>query len=289
MIKLWLKAFRIKHWTKNFFVFAPFLVGPKFGLNEFLFKSLLGVFLFGLMSSAVYLFNDVVDIKSDREHPEKKFRPIASGQIAASTAIWISICLFVMSLIPASFLSITFLIALIVYAINNLLYSFYFKKKTVLDVMSIAFGFVIRTYAGGFIIGIYITNWMAACVFCLALFLGFGKRRSEIEHLMHDSSKVRKVHESYTLPKLNLLLAVSASITIVTYMLYAMAPETFALHGTDRIVFTTPFVIYCVYRYSLKVQETGSGGDPLEIILRDRGFLLAGFLWALSYIALIRL
>lgn len=287
MIKLWLQALRIKHWTKNFFVFAPFLVGPNFGLNEFLFKSLLGVFLFGLMSSAVYLFNDVVDIKSDREHPEKKFRPIASGQISASTAIWISICLLFISLIPASFLSITFLISLIVYAINNLLYSFYFKNKTVLDIMSIAFGFVIRTYAGGFVIGIDITNWMIVCVFCLSLFLGFGKRRSEIEALGHEARNVRKVHESYTIQKLNLLLGVSASITIVVYMLYSMAPETRAIHGTDNLVFTTPFVIYCLYRYLLKVQEKKRGEGPVEIILRDKGFLLAGCLWIISFVFLV--
>lgn len=287
MLKVWIQTLRIKHWIKNFFVIAPFLVGPKFGINEFFLKSLLGVLLFGLMSSAVYIFNDIVDIKSDREHPEKRFRPIASGKISVHTAIWMSIFLSLISITLAYFLNVKFLLALIVYATNNLLYSFYFKNKTVLDVMSLAFGFVIRTYAGGFLIGIYITNWMVASVFCLSLFLGFGKRRSEIEDLAFEATKVRKVHESYTLQKLNLLLGVSASITIVCYMLYSMAPETIALHGTDKIVFTTPFVIYCIYRYSLKVQEKKRGLGPVEIILRDKGFLLAGCLWVVSFMFLI--
>ena len=105
MIKLWLKALRIKHWTKNFFVFAPFLIGPKFGINEFLLKSLAGVVLFGLMSSAIYIFNDVVDIKSDREHPVKKLRPIASGQLAVSSAISVSIILCLITLVLAFFLN----------------------------------------------------------------------------------------------------------------------------------------------------------------------------------------
>lgn len=287
MIKLSLQALRLKHWLKNFFVFAPFLVGPQFGLNEYLFKSLSGVFLFGLMSSAVYLFNDIVDIKSDREHPEKRFRPIASGKISVPTAMCMSVFLFSIPLILAFFLNVNFFLALVAYAANNLLYSFYFKNKTVLDVMSIAFGFVIRTYAGGFVIGIDITNWMIACVFCLSLFLGFGKRRSEIEALGHEARNVRKVHESYTIQKLNLLLGVSASITIVVYMLYSMAPETMAIHGTDKLVFTTPFVIYCLYRYLLKVQEKNRGGGPVEIILRDKGFLLAGCLWIISFVFLV--
>jgi len=287
MTKLWLQALRLQHWLKNFFVFAPFLVGPKFGLNEYLLKSLSGVFLFGLMSSAVYVFNDIVDINSDREHPEKRFRPIASGKISVPTAICMSVVLSSIPLILAFFLNVNFFLALVAYAANNLLYSFYFKNKTVLDIMSIAFGFVIRTYAGGFVIGIDITNWMIVCIFCLSLFLGFGKRRSEIEALGHEARNVRKVHESYTIQKLNLLLGVSASITIVVYMLYSMAPETRAIHGTDNLVFTTPFVIYCIYRYLLKVQEKKRGEGPVEIILRDKGFLLAGCLWIISFVFLV--
>ncbi len=287
MIKLWFHALRIKHWAKNFFVFVPFLIGVKFGFNEYLIKSLAGVFLFCLMSSAVYLFNDIIDIQSDRAHPEKRLRPIASGQIAVPMALSVSISLLFLSLISALFLNVNFLFILVLYAVNNLLYSYYLKKKTVLDVMSIALGFVMRVYAGGFLIGIDITNWLVACVFTLSLFLGFGKRRAEYEDLKSEAAKTRKVHESYTIPKLDILLGISASITIVTYMLYTMAPETEALHGTDKIIFTTPPVVYCIYRYLLKVQEEGRGEGPVEIILKDRGFILAGCLWIISFMFLI--
>lgn len=286
MLKLWVQALRIKHWVKNFFVFIPFLVGTKFGINEFLIKSLGGVLLFGLMSSAVYLFNDIVDIQSDRAHPEKRLRPVASGRITLRLAGLVSIFLALLSFVLAALLDVRFFFILGAYAANNLLYSFYFKKKTVLDVMSIAFGFVLRVYAGGVLIGIDITKWLVVCVFALSLFLGFGKRRSEYEDLKSEATKIRIVHESYTIQKLDLLLGTSAAITIVTYMLYALAPETKALHETDSIVFTTPFVVYCIYRYMLKVQEYKQG-DPVELILRDRGFLLAGLCWIASLMFLV--
>lgn len=285
IIKNWIDALRIKHWIKNFFVFAPFLVGPKFGFNEYLIYSVEGVLLFCLMSSAVYLFNDIVDIKHDREHPKKSLRPIASRHISVRAAGTASVVLAISSIAAAFYLDYRFALLLIAYAANNILYSFYLKKKTVLDVMSIAIGFVIRVYAGGFIIGIEITKWLVACVFTLSLFLGFGKRRLEFEVIKENAVKVREVMESYTIQKLNILLGISASITIVTYMLYTMAPETKVVQGTDKLIFTTPFVVYGIYRYLLKVQE-GRHSGPVELMLKDRGFLLAGFLWIITFLLL---
>lgn len=282
----WFEALKINHWIKNFFVLAPFLASQKFGVNEFLLRALEGVVVFSVMSSAVYLFNDCVDVKSDLEHPRKKLRPIASGQISIALALVTSILLATASVVLAALLDLRFLTVLILYAVNNILYSFFLKHKTVIDVMSIAFGFVLRAYAGGFLIGIEITKWLVACVFAVSLFFGFGKRRSEYEDMQADSFKVRSVHISYSIPKLDLLLGISAGITIVTYMLYSLAPETKAVHGTDNIIFTTPLVVYCVYRYVLKAQERKRGG-PVEIILKDKAFILAGILWGVSYVAII--
>lgn len=286
MLKLWFEALKIKHWIKNFFVFVPFLASKKFGLNEYLLYASEGVLLFGLMSSAVYLFNDCADIASDREHPKKKSRPIASGRIPVGLALTVSAALAAASLVMAFFLDFRFLAVLAVYALNNILYSYYLKHKTVADVMSISLGFVLRAYGGGFLIGVEITKWLVACVFTLSLLFGFGKRRAEYEDLKEGSARARKVQESYSVQKLNLLLGISASITIVTYMLYTIAPETKALHGTDNIIFTTPFVVYGVYRYLLKVQEEKRGG-PVEIILKDRAFMLAGILWLITYLAVV--
>jgi len=277
-ILIWLKALRIKHWTKTFFVVAPFLVGPRFGVNQYLVRALAGAIVFGLFSSAVYLFNDIKDVRSDRLHPIKRARPIASGQISIRAATGVGSGLVLLSLGAALYLDVRVFVVLLAYGANNVAYSLFLKEKTVIDILSIAAGFVLRTLAGGYLVDVDITNWLVASVFALSVMMGFGKRRAEYEGLHEEARTVRVVHGSYTIPKLDLLLGISASITIVTYMLYSMAPDTIAIHGTDKLILTTPFVVYCVYRYTLKVQEVG-GDDPVELILKDRGFTLAGISW----------
>jgi 4-hydroxybenzoate polyprenyltransferase len=240
------------------------------------------------MSSAVYLLNDIMDLESDRLHPEKRKRPMAAGQISVRAGVAVSLLLAAVSLAVGSMFDFRFLLVLMAYAANNLMYSFYLKKKTVLDVMSIAIGFVARVYGGGFIIDIEITKWLVASVFALSLFIGFGKRRAEYQDLKSEAVRVRKVHESYTVQKLDILMGTSAAFTIVTYMLYSLAPETKALHGTENIIFTTPFVVYCIYRFMLKVQEERHG-DTVEIMLRDKGFLIGGSMWILSLMLIVHL
>lgn len=282
----WRQSIRVRHWIKNFFVLIPFLMGKKFGFNDPLLRAVAGTLIFCALSSATYLFNDIVDRKSDVLHPKKRFRPIAAGEITVPSAASASLLLAIVSLSCALLLDRRFLVVLLLYVVNNVLYSFFLKEKTVLDVMSIAVGFVLRVYAGGFIVGIEITKWLVACVFALSLFIGFGKRRSEYEDLKTEATRIRKVHESYSVQKLDLLLGTSAAFTIVTYMLYSLAPETKALHGTDNIIFTTPLVVYCIYRFMLKVQEERHG-DPVEVMMKDRGFLVAGTMWLVSILAII--
>jgi 4-hydroxybenzoate polyprenyltransferase len=238
------------------------------------------------MSSAVYLLNDIVDMRADQKHPVKQHRPIASGRISPVLAGGVCAGMVILSLLGAIFLGLPFAVLLCLYAANNLLYSFFLKNKTVLDVMSIAIGFVMRIYAGGFLVDVEVSKWLVICVFSLSLMIGFGKRRSELEDLGEAARWTRIVNESYSIPKLNVLLGSSASITIMAYMLYAVSPETVILHGTDRIIFTTPFVVYCIYRFMLKVQEE-ERGEPVELILKDRGFVFAGLLWLVSILYLV--
>lgn len=286
-IGAWIRAIRLKHWTKNFFVLAPFLLSPRFGVNEYLVRASIAVALFGLLASAVYLVNDVRDMESDRLHPKKRHRPIPSGRISVRSALMVAGIFAVSAFLAGALLGPRFLAALVVYALNNVAYILLLKQKTVADVMSIALGFVIRVFAGGYAVDIEVTEWLVACVFSLSVLLGFGKRRGEYEELREGARGVRLVHESYTIPKLNLLLGVSAAVTIVAYMLYTMAPETSALHGTEDLLYTTPLVAYCIYRYTLKVQEPG-GGDPVEVVFRDSGFTMAGLAWILLFLWLIR-
>jgi 4-hydroxybenzoate polyprenyltransferase len=249
--------------------------------------SFTGALLFGLFSSAVYLLNDIKDAPLDRLHPTKRHRPIASGQISNARAWTVAAFLLTVSLGLGYLLEPRFFLILIAYAANNLAYNLFLKSKTVVDVLSIAAGFVLRVVAGGYLIDLQVTNWLMASVFALSVLMGFGKRRGEYEELREEAETVRPVHGSYTIPKLDLMVGISASVTVVTYMLYTMAPETTALHDTDRLLFTTPFVIYCVYRYTLKVQELRSG-DPVELVLRDRGFTLAGLTWLCLFLLLTR-
>jgi 4-hydroxybenzoate polyprenyltransferase len=214
-------------------------------------------------------------------------RPIPAGRISVRSAHGVAVVFSVVAFVGGALLDVRFFAALVVYALNNVAYTVLLKQKTVADVMSIALGFVIRVFAGGYAIDIEVTEWLVACVFALSVLLGFGKRRGEYEDLREGARAVRLVHESYTIPKLDLLLGVSAAVTIVTYMLYTMAPETAALHGTQDLLYTTPFVVYCIYRYTLKVQEPGSG-DPVEVVFRDRGFTMAGLSWILLFLWLIR-
>lgn len=284
--RCWLKALRVKQWVKNFFVLAPFLMGAHFGVNEYFSRSLQGAFLFCLMSSAVYLLNDLVDVRADQQHPMKRHRPIAAGNITPVLAGLVSFVMAGGTLVFAAYLDLHFFFVLCLYAVNNLLYSFVLKEKTVVDVMSIAIGFVMRIYAGGFLIDVEVTNWLVICVFSLSLMLGFGKRRSELEDLGASAKLTRKVNDSYSIQKVNMLVGSSASVTILAYMLYSVSPETKALHGTDKIIFTTPFVVYCIYRFMLKVQERHRG-EPVELIFTDRGFLLAGVMWLVAMLYLI--
>jgi len=284
-VRCWLKALRVKQWVKNFFVLAPFLMGPQFGANEYLTKSLLGALLFCLMSSAVYLLNDLVDVRADRQHPVKQHRPIAAGIIAPVLAGGVALIMAVGTLVGAAFLEPRFFVVLCLYVLNNFLYSFFLKEKTVIDVISIAIGFVMRIYAGGFLIDVEVTNWLVVCVFALSLMIGFGKRRSELEDLGATAGLVRAVNDSYSVQKINMLVGSSASITILAYMLYSVSPETKALHGTDKVIFTVPLVVYCIYRFMLKVQEPRRG-EPVELLFKDRGFVLAGLMWLAGMLVL---
>lgn len=286
-IKIWFQALRVKHWVKNFFVLAPFLLGPKFGINEFLLDAIVGVILFCLMSSAVYLFNDIFDVESDKNHPEKRFRPIASGEISINLAAIVSFSLLAVCLSLGYLLDFRFFLILIFYAANNILYTFYLKEKTVIDVISIAVGFVLRVYAGGFIADIPISSWLVASVFSVSMVFGFGKRRAEYADYKEEPKKSGKVQVSYSIEKLNILLGISSSVTIVTYMLYTIAPEIIKLHGTDKMIFTTPIVVYAIYRYMIKVQEAKQG-NPVDMLLGDPGFLLSGLLWLVSILVLIQ-
>jgi 4-hydroxybenzoate polyprenyltransferase len=278
-----LRLLRPRQWVKNFFV----LPAPLFGHKLDSFKSVLcltGVFIaFSLLSSAVYVLNDLIDAEADRQHPVKRLRPIAAGRVSVKAALGLSLCLFFVTLALASSLGAGFALVCLVYLLNNISYSFFFKRRVIADVLSIALGFMLRILAGAVALDVEPSNWLMLCGFSVALFLGFCKRRSEIGRFSdgEQAGGARAVLSIYTEEKLNLLTSSTATMAIVTYMLFTVSPETRALHGTAAFLYTSPFVVYCVLRFLMKALEL-HGEDAAETIFKDLGFLSAGLGWVLT-------
>jgi 4-hydroxybenzoate polyprenyltransferase len=263
-------------WSKNVFVLVPLLFGGSLtwaGVG-------LALWAFGcfcLLSSGVYCINDVFDAAADREHPRKCRRPVASGAVPAPAALTLAAVLIALAMLGGSALSPHFLLIATLYLANNLVYSTLLKHREIIDVLLIAFGFVLRILAGCAGLDLRPSSWIIICGFSLAMLLGFGKRRLEIGH-GGLAAAYRPSLRSYSEAKLNLLLGITTSICLLSYMLYTVAPETVRLHGTENLIYTVPVVAYGIFRYLFKVQE-GSQDGPVEILIRDPVFALTGVVW----------
>jgi decaprenyl-phosphate phosphoribosyltransferase len=273
-------SLRIHHWIKNLFVFSPLLFSGHFRDPKDLLITCAGFFLFSLSASGVYLFNDILDRERDRTVAGNCDRPLAAGKLGVrSAALWSGI-LQIVALSCGYLLNLSFVVFLALYVINNVAYSLIIKDKVIVDVISIAVGFIVRILAGGALIGIEVSHWLIVCTFNVAMLLGFGKRRAE----MDGRRALRAVNAVYTETKLDHMMGVSAAVTLFSYMMYAVAPETIHRFGGSYLIYTVPFVAYGIFRYIAKVQE-GTCRDPIHIIYNDRTFLLNIVLWAMSIIA----
>jgi len=274
----WIALCRPKQWVKNSFLLAPVLFSGAFRKPPSLLDAAAAVACFCLLSSSVYCLNDLLDAEADRQHPRKRNRPIASGKVSPAAAIVLVILLTVGSFgLAAWFLPTAFLAWALAYLINSTLYSLFLKHRVIVDVLSIAIGFVIRLGAGCAAVSVEPSQWLFVCGFSLAMMLGFGKRRLELA-IVKDPSAHRKNLESYTVEKVNMLLAVSSAVCLLAYMLYTIDPETVDIHNTKHLIYSTPFVAYGLFRYVFKVQEARHDG-PLEVLISDWVFTLNSFLW----------
>ena len=287
----YLQILRPADWTKNMFVFAALVFGKKlFGpTNEVLLAiaSVVGGFLcFSLAASAVYIINDIVDRKVDLLHPEKRHRPIAAGRVSIGSAVFIAIVCASAAVAGSYALVRTFAVIILAYIVLMILYSLLFKRMMILDCVVISVGFCLRAVAGAIVVGVFISPWLIICTFALCLFLSFGKRRSEIAMLREDSELFRKTLAGYTPELLGHMLDVTSGLAIVCFLLYSMDERTVRLFGTNSLVYTTPFVLYCVFRFSALIQK-GIYSGPVQIILKDRPFQMGFILWVLACIAII--
>ena len=284
MLTALLKTMRPRQWTKNAFVFFALVFDKQLlHLPAFL-NTLAGFALFCLVSSAVYIFNDLADLEADRQHPEKKNRPLPSGQLPRGAAWTAGVLLAAVTLPLGWMLSPFFAGVLAFYFLINLAYSRWLKHVPILDVMIVAAGFVLRVHAGTTLIHVErFSPWLYAVTTLGALYLGFGKRRAELALLAHGAGSHRKVLEGYTLPLLDQYITIVSAATILAYSLYTFsAPNLPANHS---MMLTIPFMAYIIFRYLYIIQVTHDAGAPEEVLLTDRPMQIAIFLFGLAVIA----
>jgi len=264
---------RPRQWTKNLILFAGLIFSQNL-FNPVLFaKNIFAFLVFCLLSGAVYLVNDIVDVKKDRQHPEKKKRPLASKKLPLKVAIWSAIGLPIACILLTLVLNRQFLMVAVSYYFLMLAYTFYLKKMVILDVMIIAFGFVLRALAGAVAIEVEVSSWFLICTILLALFLGLAKRRHELRLLEGKAADHRESLSSYTSQLLDQLIAAVTSSTILAYALYTLGTETVERFGTSNLVYTLPFVVYGVFRYLYLMYVKEHGGNPEKILFSDKPML----------------
>tara|TARA_Y100000992_G_scaffold59381_1_gene36247 strand:+ start:4454 stop:5317 length:864 start_codon:yes stop_codon:yes gene_type:complete len=280
MIKNIIKLFRIEQYIKNFFIFAPLFFSFQFTFTNFI-SALLAFLLFSLMASSVYILNDIFDVKEDVLHPNKKIRPIASNLITTNTAYFLSILLAIIALMGSYILNINIFYVLIIYLSINILYSAKLKYIPIIDIIIIAFGFVLRLFVGGYAINEMITNWIIALTFILSIFIALAKRREDIQLLL-DGKETRRNVRFYNIEILNQSLKLLSVLIILIYLLFTLSPEVI-IKFTDKIYMTIIFVITGLYRYLYLTLVKNHSGDPTKIFLTDRILQTTIIAWLLSF------
>lgn len=283
MLKYLLKTMRPKQWAKNVFVLAAIVFDRQLTDINALAVTIGGVIIFCLLSSTVYIFNDIADVEGDRQHPKKRHRPIASGKLPIGTARIAAIAILVICFPAAYFLSPNFALIAVIYFVMNLLYSTWLKHIPLIDVMIIATGFVLRVVAGVSLIQVErFSPWLYVCTSLLALFIGFGKRRSELVLLAEGANSHRKVLDGYTIELLDQLIVMVCGSTLMAYTLYTVfAPN---LPDNNAMMLTIPFVMYAMFRYLYMVQVKGAGGAPEDLVMTDRPLQASVALWGIAVV-----
>ena len=276
-----LVSMRPHQWTKNLFVLAPLLFGQKLGDAVAVGLALLAFVVFCLIASALYIINDLADAEADRAHPEKRFRPIASGELATSLAVIAAIALLVTAFGIGALIGWQFLALAVGYGLLTFGYSFAVKHVVILDCMTIAAGFVLRVVGGAAAVKVTPTHWLIVCAFLLALYLAFAKRRQELLLLSGSASEHRQVLGQYSVAYLEQVNNILVGATIVCYTLYTVAPETVARFGTDKLIYGTVFVVYGMLRYMVLTQKSENGGNPSRVLIGDKPLMLAILGWGI--------
>ena len=297
----YLKLLRVEQWVKNFFVFAPLFFSGNITNIDLLIKSLFAFAVFSLAASTVYILNDYSDIESDKKHPEKRNRPLASGAISKPTAITILSVLMISCIALIIFTQYYFNLSVLnikifllqfnlwklatiiaVYFFMNLAYTFKLKHVAIVDITIIAIGFVLRVLAGGYATGILISQWAILLTFVLALVLAIGKRRGELINAQ-VSGKTRKALDGYNVQFADIALSISCTLAIVCYLMFTLSPEV-QERFHSRVFYTVIFVVFAFLRYLQQTLVYNKTESPTKIIYKDRYIQVTMLLWLTAFL-----
>ena len=282
-----LLSLRPAQWTKNLLVFAGLLFGRRLFDPASVVDAVSAFVVFCALSGVVYLVNDVADRDSDRLHPLKSRRPIASGALPVPVAMAVALGLGAAALASAFVIGPAFAAVAAVYLALQVLYSFPLKHIVIIDVLTIAIGFVLRAVGGAVAVHVEISHWLLVCTILLALFIALAKRRHEIVLLAADAATHRPILGEYSPYLLDQMIGVVTASTLISYIFYTISPETQAKFGTAWLGLTIPFPLYGIFRYLYLVHQREGGGSPADLLLTDRPLLACVALWALTVAVII--
>ena len=277
------RSMRPKQWTKNLILFAALIFSHNFLSPLYFFKTVAAFFIFCVISGCVYIINDLFDLKQDKNHPIKCTRPLASEALKPSVAIIATAVLLFLSIVSALLLTnLNFMLIALGYFILQIAYSTVLKHMVILDVFSIAAGFVLRAIAGAEVIEVPFSTWLLFCTILLSLFLALSKRRHELILLEDDAIHHRKILFEYSPYLLDQMISVVTASTVITYTLYTVSEETVSKFGTDRLKYTIPFVLYGIFRYLYLIHQKNEGGSPERVMLNDLPLLVCIMLYGIT-------
>lgn len=287
-----LKLIRPHQWLKNVFVMIPMFFGGSLLDVSDVIASLVTFLAFSLIASSVYCFNDIIDVEADRRHPVKCRRPVASGAVSVRLAwMLMGLMLLLSAAVLCLFGSVERMLqvgaVILIYYVLNLLYCARLKQYAIVDVCIIAFGFVLRVLAGGFATDIVLSKWLVLMTFLLTLFLSFAKRRDDVLRMNETGEPPRKNTIRYNLTFINQAVTITASVTLVCYIMYTVSPEVVSRFHSDMLYLTTVFVLLGLLRYIQITVVDKKSGDPTKVMLRDRFTQCVVLLWALTFLILI--
>jgi len=282
------RSMRPRQWTKNLILFAPLVFSQHLMNADYVLKSMLAFAIFCIISGCIYILNDIIDLEQDKKHPLKSKRPLASGKLRPAAAkIAFVFCMIIALIGAAFFCNASFVYIALLYIALQIVYSLYLKHIVIIDVFCIAAGFLARVAAGAEALQVTFSTWLFVCTILLSLFLALSKRRHEIMLLENNAVHHRKILFEYSPDLLDQMISIVTPATVIAYILYTISQETIEKFGTDKLKYTTPFVLYGIFRYLYLIHQKNEGGSPEKVLLNDRPLLYAVVLYGLTACAVL--